>query len=699
MQAHTNHLSNGLRMSIVALIVCSLVISVFEPASADGPLIPGYTIRDGVRVPAPTGYVQTAVFSGDEQPSGSFSNPKDIFLDLSTGNLLVADTGNNRVVVLDAMGKYKFEIGGEQAGLSAPEGVFVDRNGDIWVADTGNNRVAVFSPDGTFVADHKKPDSSYLSDVEFNPSKLVVDQRGFIYIVTGSSNNLGVLVVDGSERFRGFFGRTKVRFDIRRLIARVFASKAQRKRMLLVQPAPLGNLFLDPQGFIYAVSPVLRLDQIQRLNSVGVNVYGDIGTRTGAGKLWDKLLGKEGIFFGESEVTWGWNDAMRMSVPQRMNPQFLDLAVDELGIVSVIDERTDQIYQFDPAGNLLTIFGGSGSSEGFFQQPVSIVAGKGGLLYILDSGRNNVQVFRPTELTRMIHQASFEYFTGSYDKAAQIWSEISQRNTNFALAHSGLGKALMSQKRYKEAMLEYYYAENQTGYSTAFGEIRYLWMRSNFAWLGIGVLGLAAVGTLTWRKNQSNFNIIQGKIHNLRDRLGLWGVPILLVLAVLSWMISLSSLSFQYRTRRPEEIRLLIESVKILVPWISWCISASMVGEIFFGEGTLKKILISSAWALWPFILLPIPVNLMTNIMTRGDTEKALFSAAWVIIWGLMILQFLLVIKNIHNFEIGQSIFVMLLTLVGIIALWVLAGLIYALTAEIFRFIRELILEIYVRLY
>ncbi len=693
----TKGLSNGLRLSIIFLFVSSLFISLFEPASADGPEIPGYTIQDGKRVPAPTGYVQTAVFSGDEQSSGSFSAPQDIFLDLQTGNLLVADTGNNRVVVLDPEGKVKFVIGGEQAGLVAPEGVFVDQDGDIWVADTGNQRVAVFSPEGIFKGEHKKPDSSYLSEVVFTPSKLVVDKRGFIYIVTGSKNDLGVLVVDGSDRFRGYFGRTKVKFNLRRLIARVVATKAQRKRMLTVQPAPLGNLFLDPQGFIYAVSPVLALDQIQRLNSVGTNVYGDIGTRTGAGKLWEKLLGKEGIFFGESDTVWSWNDAMRMSVPDRKNPQFLDIAVDELGIVSVIDERNKQIYQFDPAGNMLTTFGGSGSSEGFLQRPVSITAGKDGLLYILDSGRNNIQVFRPTELTRMIHAASYEYFTGSYEKAAQIWNEVSQRNTNFSLAHSGLGKALMSQKQYAEAMQEYYFAENQTGYSTAFGEIRYLWMRENFAWLGIGLIGLAATGALAWRKNQSGRSALLSKIQYLRERLGLKAVPILLILTILSWMVSLSVLSFQYRTRRPEEITLLIESIKILIPWISWCISASMVGEIFFGEGTFRKILIASAWALWPLILLPVPVNLLTNVLTLD--EKSLYQVAWAIIWGLTILQFLLVIKNTHNFEWGQSISVMLLTLVGIIALWVLVGLIYALTAEIFRFISDLLLEIYVRLY
>jgi len=697
MQNLASRLSNKLRIALLIFSILSLFLSIYEPATADGPLIPGYTIQDGQRVPAPTGYVQTAVIGCEEQACGNLVTPDDLFRDATTGNLLVADTGNNRVVVFDEKGKFLFEIGGEQAGLKAPEGVFVDRVGDIWVADTGNERVAVFNPDGTFKAEHKKPDSTYLERVTFNPSKLVVDQRGFIYIVTGSENTLGVVVVDSTERFRGFFGRTRIKFELGRLIARALSTSVQRKRMLLVQAAPLGNLFLDPQGFIYAVSPVLRRDQIQRLNSVGVNGYGDIVNRAGAGKVWDKLTGKEGIVFGETEVRWGWNDAMRMSVPQDQYPVFLDVAVDELGIVSVIDERNEQIYQFDPAGNLLTIFGGSGASEGFLQKPLSIVTGRDGLLYILDSGRGNIQVFRPTELTLMIHQASYEYFMGNYDGAAKIWNEISQRNTNFNLAHSGLGKALMGQKLYTAAMQEYYYAENTGGYSTAFGENRYLWMRTHFAWLGLGIFGLAAVTGLTWRKNQDLLKTILAKLGSLRERLGLWAVPILLALTILSWMLSQTSISFHYRTRRPEEIRLLIESVKIIVPWLSWCISAFMVGEIFFGEGTFRKILVASAWAFWPLILLPLPVNLLTHIITLD--EKSLFDALWFVIWGLFALQFILVIKNIHNFEFGQTITVVLLTLVGIVILWILVGLIYALTAEIFRFFGQLILEIYVRLY
>ncbi len=696
MLTHVFHL-NWLRLLLALLTALSAALVAFQPASADGPLIPGYTLQDGKRVPAPTGYIQTASYSGQDQSSGPLNGPQDLFRDPATGNLLVADTGNNRVVVFDGQGKYLLQIGGEKAGLKAPEGVFVDHEGNIWVADKGNQRVAVFNAQGDFITQHTRPDSPYLTDLAFTPSKIVVDRRGYIYIVTGSENNLGVLVIDSTERFRGFFGRARVPFNLGRTIGRLLATKTQRQRMLAVQPAPMGNLFLDEQGFVYAVSPVLAKDQIQRLNSVGTNVYGEVGTRTGAGKLWEKLRGEEGITFGEPEVTWTWNSRMSMSVPQENYPQFLDLAVDDLGIVSVIDGRNNQIYQYDQSGNLLTIFGGPGLSEGYFAKSVSIAAGEQGYLYILDSGRGTIEVFRPTDLTRQIHQASNEYFNGEYENAASLWGQIAQRNTNFALAHSGLGKALMGQKRYAEAMQEYYYAENTSGYSSAFSEYRYLWMRDRFTWLGLGLIGIVIAAGTAGNRAISGFDRLMDKIRAIREHSGLWIVPVLLALALLSWMVSLSALSFHFRTRRPEEIRLLFEAGKILIPWVTWCVSAVGVGEIFFGEGTFRKILINSAWALWPLIVLPIPVNLVTHVITLD--EKMLYQIAWWVIWGLLALQFIGVIKNVHNFEYGQAIGVMLLTLVGIALIWVLLGLIYALSAEIVRFIGQVILEIYVRMY
>lgn len=682
---------------LVLTLATGSLLSAITPVSAEGPLIPGYLLQDGQPIPAPTGYVHSAIISGEAETYGLFNAPQDLFLDPGSGNLLIADTGNNRIVILDHDGKYLSEIGGESAGLKGPEGVYVDVENRIWVADRGNGRVVVFEPDGTFYLELSKPDTSYLADLDFSPSKVVVDKRGFVYTVIGSQSNLGIVVQDGTGRFRGFFGRTRIRFNLARTLARFVATEAQRKKMLRIQPAPLSNLHIDSRGFIYAISPILQKDQIQRLNSVGTNVYGEVGTRTGAGKLWDKLLDKEGIAFGETETRWEWNDDMRMSVPTRIAPHFLDVAVDEFGIVSVIDARNNQIYQYDQAGNLVSIFGGSGGSEGFFYRPVSIIAGENGILYVLDSGRGDIQVFRPTDITQMIHRGSYEYYYGDYQKAAEIWTGISKRNTNFGLAHTGLGKALMAQHRYSDAMNEYYFAENKDGYSQAFYEYRLVWMRENFQWIGISVVLLITAFGFGWNPVVRGYRRVLILLIRQKVRLGLRAIPLLITLAIFSWMISLSLLSYHFTKRRPEEIRLLFESGKFIIPWFTWVVSAYGVGEIFYGKGTFRKILINSAWALWPLIVFLIPVNALTNILSLN--EKTIYYALYYAIWVILAWQFLLVIRDTHHFELLQSFKVSMLILVGMVFIWILCSLVYALTSEIFRFIGQLVLEIYVRLY
>jgi DNA-binding beta-propeller fold protein YncE len=683
---------------LILAVALWLALDGLIVARADGPLIPGYTINSsGQRVSAPAGYVQQGTVSGVELPCGAFSGPQDLFLDRATGNLLIADTGNNRIVVLSAAGEFLFEIGGEEAGLSAPQGLFVDDQGNIWVADTGNERVAVFAADGTFMAEYHRPESDFLEGYDFKPSKVVVDKRGFIYVVIGSEGNLGILVMDSTERFRGFFGRTRVRFNLVRTLARLFATRAQRQRMLRVQPAPLSNMVLDDSGFVYAVSPVLRRDQIQRLNSIGENVYGEVGLRTGAGRLLDKLRGVEGQKFGEEVMATRWDGTRQMNIVYPISSVFVDVAVDDLGIVSALDSQRLSVYQYDQSGNLLVVFGGQGLREGAFAQPVGIVAGSEGLLYVLDSGRGEILAFRPTEITRLIHQASHEYFDGKYQEAARIWNEVAQRDTNFSLAHSGLGKALMRQERFLEAMQEYRYAENKDGYSAAFGEYRYLWMRANFGWLGASVIVLLVTVALASRPLTGAIRNLLFRIQRLRERSKLWAVPALLVLAIAVRMVGLTVQSYHFQAQRPEQTRLLLEAGKLLIPWITWCVAAVAVGEIFYGEGTFRQILIGSAWALWPFIVLTLPLNLMTHVITRD--EKMLYQAGQYLIGVLMVWQFYQQFKNLHNFEIGQAIGVMLLALVGMVIIWGLLGLVYALTGEVVRFIQQVALEIYVRRY
>src|SRR5690606_27214750 len=111
------------------------------------------------------------------------------------------------------------------------------------------------------------------------------------------------------------------------------------------------------------------------------------------------------------------------------------------GIISAVDAANGIVYQYDDDRNLLTMFGGRGEENGKFGFPTSIETDEEGLLYILDKDRNNIQVFRPTYFAQLVHEASGLYVEGHYALAEGPWREALKLNTNYNLAHRGIGKA------------------------------------------------------------------------------------------------------------------------------------------------------------------------------------------------------------------------------------------------------------------
>ena len=102
-------------------------------------------------------------FTGDGGPATSASlwTPLDVAVD-SAGNLYIADSGNNRIRKVNTAGVITTVAGGAPvpgfsgdggqavgAGLFLPGGVTVDPSGNLYIADIGNNRIRKVNAAGT----------------------------------------------------------------------------------------------------------------------------------------------------------------------------------------------------------------------------------------------------------------------------------------------------------------------------------------------------------------------------------------------------------------------------------------------------------------------------------------------------------------------------------------------------------------------
>lgn len=412
-----------------------------------------YAVEDHVvdndqHVPIPETYTFKKVLINLDG-AGSLKSPEDLFLD-SKGYLYVADAGNNRILKMDKNGKVLDIIKGpKDKPFNNPSGVFVDNTGNIYVADTENKRVIRLSTQGVYDKVYSNIKSNVLGDnFIFNPRKLYFSSTGMLYVLKGSS----FMAIDDQNNFKGYVGANEVGFSLQNFLIRIFATRSQRDRVLKTTPVTYSNFVIGNDGLIYATVSNSTKGQIRKLNSIGKNLYPDLS-------------------FGEITMDHDGKPVL---------PSLGDIAVDNDGIISVIEDNSGIIYQYDQDGNMLCAFGDKGNRKERFSIPSSIVVDDDGVLYISDSLSNNIQILQPTHFTQLVHKAVSLYNNGNYKDAMKYWQEVLKIDANYSLAHKGIGKLYLKDGNYKESMREYKLAQDKDGYSQAFQEYRHQIFRTYF---------------------------------------------------------------------------------------------------------------------------------------------------------------------------------------------------------------------------
>jgi len=413
-------------------------------------------------VAAPASYRPVMARNGLEIGSGSLNTPQDFFMD-ADGHLYVADTGNNRILILNAELELvdiieTVHMNGEEISLTDIEGMYVTREHVLYASQTASGRVLIIE-NGEVTGTIEKPVSNLISeDFIFAPTKIGLDVYGRAYVLSkGCYSGLLQFDVDGS--FMGFFGANKV--EVTAQVAfdymwKSILSDEQRAAMTSILPIEYSNIDCCEDGFVYTstVGTQLPKSQIKKLNPLGNNIY--------------YALGNEEFNFGDEEFTYSKGKANY--------PSFIDVKTNEEGFIFAVDLTSGRIFERDQEANLIAVFGGMGNQLGTFSTPVAVET-YGGRVYVLDRLKNNITVFEPTEYGALVERATVLYNDGHYEESSEVWMQVLARNANSRLAYNGIGKTYTQKEEYTEALQYLRYSGDKYSYSRAFGKNRLVVVR------------------------------------------------------------------------------------------------------------------------------------------------------------------------------------------------------------------------------
>ena len=126
---------------------------------------------------------------------GQFINPFGVAVD-SSDNIVVADTGNNRIQIFDSSGGFIKKFGSFGAGdgqFKSPFDVTFDSSGNIVVADRFNHRIQIFDSSGGFI---KKFGSFGAGDGQFkSPFDVTFDSSGNLVVADTDNHRIQVFEI------------------------------------------------------------------------------------------------------------------------------------------------------------------------------------------------------------------------------------------------------------------------------------------------------------------------------------------------------------------------------------------------------------------------------------------------------------------------------------------------------------------------
>lgn len=666
------------RLVYLGLLIAIIALAT-RPAYADAPYTTWTMGPNG-------GLVMTQeAYSPAAEVDLPVSKPEDMFM-TQDGVIYLADTGNSRIVKLDK--NFEEEASYGEDVLDGPTGLFVDDDGVMYVADAKKNSIVILGPDGAVINEFGRPSEPLFGrSREFLPRKIAVDARKNLYVVSEGSVN-GLVQMNTQGNFIGYVGANSASMSLTMLLRRLFLTEEQLERFIRNEAASPTNLMIDHQSLVFTItSGTSRRQAIRRFTIAGKNIFPDA--------------------FGSSD--------------------FRDIHVSDNGLVAAV-AGDGRIFEYDLNGTLLFFFGALDTGEQRLGtlQSASAIARHGERLYVLDRDKNSLVAYDTTAFARKVHAGVRLYSEGYYTEARPYFEDVLDYNGSYIMAYQAIGDASFKERDYLGSLANYRLAEDRSGYSQAFWELRNMVLQRHLANALLVLFGFTLISRIAtgldrryawsdpfsdWVRNVKSIKLVDDFLFmfrfikqpvdsfyyikaGLRGSLLFAGLIYLAVIVIRILTQYITGFVFSPYTTAAQ-INVVVEIAFTLLLLVLWNAANYLVSTITDGEGRVRDVLIGTAYSLFPYILIALPMALVSNVLT--ENELFLYSFPLTLMWLWIGIMLFIMVREIHNFSFSEAVKNVLVTMFTM-ALFVLTGyILYILFNQLFEFIMAIAQELRLR--
>ena len=169
-----------------------------------------------------------------------------------------------------------------------------------------------------------------------------------------------------------------------------------------------------------------------------------------------------------------------------------------------------------------------------------------------------------------------------------------------------------------------------------------------------------------------------------------------LFLFLLTYVLRLMLTNFQFITAPIQYINVYERIASLLLPFLVLCIANWALSALFDGKGRFRDIYMAMCYALVPYVIIQIPLILLSNILTFDEGSFYNVLDVLSLVWcGFLAFVGLM---EVHDYGPGKTIVFIIATVFGALVILFLLLVFFSLLSDAFGFFVSIYREIVFRL-
>ena len=171
-----------------------------------------------------------------------------------------------------------------------------------------------------------------------------------------------------------------------------------------------------------------------------------------------------------------------------------------------------------------------------------------------------------------------------------------------------------------------------------------------------------------------------------------------IVIAVLvTRLLSLQFTSFLFNNVYWPEVNILQQCLSVLLPLVIFVLGNWGLTTLFDGKGTLKDVYMGTCYALAPFVILQLPMIVLSNVVTVDEAAFYSVMNMLSLVWsgGLIVCAMM----QIHDYGLGKTLLFIVMSIFAMAVIIFLLLLFFTLVGDGIGYFTSIYKEITFRLY